>query len=91
MAEDCWEHRRELIFALDLHRAECELLTGALADAENHLAALSARVTDMADRAGVARLGIDLYLTLNQTQPLGRRRSRVPKVPRHQLVAASDG
>ena len=66
LAEDCWEHRWELIFALDLHRAECELLTGALSDAENHLAALSARVTDMADRAGVARLGIDLYLTLNQ-------------------------
>lgn len=66
LAEDCWERRRELIFALDLHRAECELLTGALSDAENHLAALSARVTDMADRASVARLGIDLYLTLNQ-------------------------
>ncbi|MBR0716504.1 AAA family ATPase [Bradyrhizobium liaoningense] len=66
LAEGCWEHRWELIFALDLHRAECELLTGALSDAENHLAALSARVTDMADRAGVARLGIDLYLTLNQ-------------------------
>jgi len=66
LAEDCWEHRWELIFALDLHRAECELLIGALSDAENHLAALSARVTDMADRAVVARLGIDLYLTLNQ-------------------------
>ena len=66
LAEDCWEHRWELIFALDLHRAECELLTGAFSDAENHLAALSARVTDIADRAGVARLGIDLYLTLNQ-------------------------
>jgi predicted ATPase len=66
LGEDCWEHRRELIFALDLHRAECELLTGALSDAENHLAALSARITDMADRAGVARLGIDLYLWLNQ-------------------------
>ncbi|MBR0695259.1 AAA family ATPase, partial [Bradyrhizobium lablabi] len=66
LAEDCWEHRWELIFALDFHRAECELLTGALSDAENHLAALSGRVTDMADRAGVARLGIDLYLTLNR-------------------------
>ena len=34
LAEDCWERRRELIFALDLHRAECELLTAALSDAE---------------------------------------------------------
>src|SRR5262249_44506207 len=36
-------------------------------DAENHLAAISARAADMADRAAVARLGIDLYSTLNQT------------------------
>jgi PAS domain S-box-containing protein len=66
LAEDCWERRRELIFALDLHRAECEFLTGAHSNAENHWAALSARAADMADRAGVARLGIDLYNTLNQ-------------------------
>jgi PAS domain S-box-containing protein len=66
LAEDCWEHRWELIFALDFHRAECELLTGALSDAESHWAALSARVTDTADRAVVVRLGIDLYVKLNQ-------------------------
>ena len=67
LAEDCWERRRELIFALDLHRAECELLTGAPSDAENHLAAVSARAADMADRAAVARLGIYLYNMLNQS------------------------
>lgn len=66
LAEDCWERRRELIFALDLHRAECEILTGALSDAENHLTALSARATDMADRAGAARLRMNLYIMLNQ-------------------------
>jgi predicted ATPase/signal transduction histidine kinase len=67
LSEDCWERRRALIFALDLHRAECELLTGALSDAENHLAAVSARAVSMADRAAVGRLGIDLYSTLNQS------------------------
>ena len=66
LAEGCWERQRALIFALDLHRAECELLTGALSDAENHLAALSARAADMADRAGVARLRMNLYIMLNQ-------------------------
>jgi PAS domain S-box-containing protein len=66
LVEDCWERRWELIFALDFHRAECELLTGALSDAEGHWAALSARVTAAADRAVVARLGIDLYIRLNQ-------------------------
>jgi PAS domain S-box-containing protein len=67
LAEDCWERRWELIFTLDFHRAECELLTGALSDAESHWTALSARVTNVADRAVVARLGIDLYIRLNQS------------------------
>ena len=66
LTPECWESRRELIFALELHRAECEVLTGALPDAENHFTALSARATQMGERASVARLGIDLYSMLNQ-------------------------
>ena len=77
LAEDCWERRRELIFALELHRAECEFLTGALAEAEQRLAALSARATDPVERATVACLRVDLYVTLDQSQPRGRRRSRL--------------
>ena len=42
LAEDCWERRHELAFALELNRAECEFLTGALTEAEQRLAALSA-------------------------------------------------
>jgi predicted ATPase len=34
LADDGWECRPELRFALELHRAECEFLTGALAAAE---------------------------------------------------------
>src|SRR6202048_3879826 len=34
LPEDSWERRHELTFALELHRAECEFLTGALAEAE---------------------------------------------------------
>ena len=34
---DSWERRHELIFALELHRAECEFLTGALVVAEERL------------------------------------------------------
>ncbi len=37
LADDCWERRHELIFALELHRAECEFLTGELAVAEERL------------------------------------------------------
>jgi len=43
LVEDSWERRHELTFALELHRAECEFLTGALAEAEQRLAALSTR------------------------------------------------
>jgi predicted ATPase len=43
LVEDSWERRHELTFALELHRAECEFLTGALAEAEQRLAALPQR------------------------------------------------
>ena len=46
LAENCWERRHELIFALELHRAECEFLTGALAAAEERLTALLARAAN---------------------------------------------
>ncbi|MBR0698261.1 AAA family ATPase, partial [Bradyrhizobium lablabi] len=66
LAEDCWGHRRELPFALELNRAECEFLTGALAEADQRLEALSAHATDPVERATVACLRVDLYTTLDQ-------------------------
>ncbi|MBV8664409.1 MAG: AAA family ATPase, partial [Hyphomicrobiales bacterium] len=67
LAEDCWESRRELIFALELHRAECEFLTGALAEAEQRLNMLSARAASTVERATVACLRIELYVTLDKS------------------------
>src|SRR6516164_5967768 len=67
LAEDCWVRRRELPFALELNRAECEFLTGALAEAEQRLEALSAHATDPIERATVACLRLDLYVTLDQS------------------------
>jgi predicted ATPase/signal transduction histidine kinase/serine/threonine protein kinase len=66
LTQECWESQRELIFQLELHRAECELLTGAFADAEAHFASLSARATETSERAAVVRVGIDLYSLINQ-------------------------
>jgi predicted ATPase len=66
LPEDSWERRYELVFALELHRAECEFLTGALAEAEQRLAALSVRAARTADRAKLACLRADLYTTLGQ-------------------------
>jgi PAS domain S-box-containing protein len=66
LSEDSWERRHELTFALELHQAECEFLTGGLAEAEQRLAALSTRAANTVDRATVACLRVDLYTTLDQ-------------------------
>jgi PAS domain S-box-containing protein len=63
---DSWECKRDLIFELELHRAECEFLTGALAEAEQRLAMLSARAATTIERARVTCLQVDLYTTLDQ-------------------------
>jgi PAS domain S-box-containing protein len=66
LPEDSWEHRHELTFALELHRGECEFLSGALAEAEQRLTALSTRAADTVERATVACLRAELYTTLDQ-------------------------
>ena len=67
LADDCWERRHELAFALELDRSECEFLTGALAEAEQRLEALSTRAANTVERATVACLRVDLYTTLDQS------------------------
>src|SRR5713101_2413766 len=67
LVNDSWERRHELTFALELHRAECEFLTGALAEAEQRLAALSTRAATTVERATVTCLRADLYMTLEQS------------------------
>jgi PAS domain S-box-containing protein len=64
---DPWDRRHELIFELELHRAECEFLTGALTEAEQHLAGLSTHAASTVERATVASLRVDLYTTLDQS------------------------
>jgi PAS domain S-box-containing protein len=67
LAEVSWERRHELAFSLEINRAECEFLIGALADAERRLTALSTAATSTVERAGVACLRVDLYVTLDQS------------------------
>src|SRR5262249_4434507 len=66
LPDDSWERQHDLIFELELHRAECEFLTGALAEAEQRLAVLSARTATTVERASVTCLQVDLYTTLDQ-------------------------
>ena len=67
LAGDPRERLHKLIFQLELHRAECEHLTGALTDAEQRLEALSLRTTDALEQATIACLRMDLYVTLDQS------------------------
>ncbi|HJX21786.1 MAG TPA: AAA family ATPase, partial [Steroidobacteraceae bacterium] len=51
LPEDSWQRQHELTFALELHRAECEFLTGALTEAEQRLNVLSTRAANTVERA----------------------------------------
>jgi predicted ATPase len=67
LKDDCWERRHELIFALELGRAECEFLTGQLSVAEERLTALSNRAATAVEHAIVACLRMDVCTALLQT------------------------
>ncbi|HTD56800.1 MAG TPA: serine/threonine-protein kinase PknK, partial [Silvibacterium sp.] len=67
LAEESWEQRYTLTFALEFQRAECEFLTGDFAAAEERLWMLSRRAENLADSAVVARLQTDLYTALDQS------------------------
>jgi PAS domain S-box-containing protein len=67
LPEDSWERRHELTFALELNRAECEFLTGALSEAEDRSTELSTRAANTVEQATVACLRLELYLTLDQS------------------------
>ena len=67
LSDDGWERRPDLMFAFELHRGECELLTGEQPAADARLAMLSLRAASPVDRATVACLQIDLYTTLDQS------------------------
>jgi PAS domain S-box-containing protein len=64
LPEDVWERRQELAFALELHRADCELWTGAQPLAEKRLAVLATRAADTVQRSAVASRRVDLYTML---------------------------
>jgi len=63
LVDDNWGRRHQLSFQLELHRAECEFLTGESSAAEGRLAILSSRVANLLELASVACLRMDLYTT----------------------------
>ncbi|MDI3288690.1 ATP-binding sensor histidine kinase [Polyangium sp. 15x6] len=67
LAEESWVRRYELVFALELHRAECEYLTGELAAAEERLSTLWRRAANLVDLAAVTCARLNLYTTQDRT------------------------
>lgn len=67
LPEDCWERRYELTFQLELHRAECEYLTGDLSAAEERLSTLARRAARLVDLAAVTCVRLGLYTTMDRS------------------------
>jgi PAS domain S-box-containing protein len=67
LPEDSWERYGALTFAFEIHRAECEFLTGAFAAAEERLSGLSSRVLPLVDLATLTRLKEELFTTLGRS------------------------
>ena len=68
LTDGSWEdHNYELIFGLEFHLAECELLTANLAAADDRLSMLARRARSVHQIAAVARLRLTLYTTLDRS------------------------
>ena len=65
---DAWQRSYGLAFPLELHRAECEHLTGGLASAERLLETLSTRARTVVDLAAVTAARIRLYTTMSDME-----------------------
>jgi PAS domain S-box-containing protein len=65
--ESAWDRRHELVFTLELSRAECEFLTGQTAVANERLTILASRAIDTVELAAVTCLRIDYYTVHDQT------------------------
>jgi PAS domain S-box-containing protein len=67
LAEKSWDTDYELLFPIEYNMAECELLTADMGAADNRLAMLAQRARGGHDIAGVARLRLTLYTTLDRS------------------------
>jgi serine/threonine protein kinase len=90
LPDDLGDRYYRLAFELDLHRAECEFLTGTLANADERLSILSARAKDSMDRAEVTRLRLDIYTTLGRSDRAVGGLTRVSPSNRDRLECSPD-
>jgi predicted ATPase/two-component sensor histidine kinase len=68
LPEDSWDRHYQLHFALELELAECEFLTGQMAEAEDRLLGLEPRVRSLVERAAVTQLRVTICSARDQQQ-----------------------
>ena len=68
LLDDCWQRRHDLIFALELARAQCEFVCGAVTQAQDHLHVLSTRAATTVEKTTVACLRVDLYMSMDRSE-----------------------
>jgi predicted ATPase/signal transduction histidine kinase len=68
LSEDSWKDFYHLTLELELNRAECEIVGGELAVAEDRLARLAQRSTTLGDQAQVVCLAVLLYFTTGRSE-----------------------
>lgn len=66
LTEASWDAQYELMFALEFHTAECEMLTANLTTAEDRLARLAPRARTLQHIAAIAGLRLALYTTFGR-------------------------
>lgn len=91
LKNDPWKHRHDLIFRLELRRAECEFLTGDLTVAAERVEMLRSRAADTVELAMATCVGIDVYMTLFQVDRAVVHRPRIPGPSRYRMADPSDG
>src|SRR5262249_51792914 len=67
LTEETWDQNYELIFNIEIHMAECELLTADMTSSEIRLSKLAERAKSGHDTAVVTRLRLTLYTTLDRS------------------------
>ena len=68
LTNECWERRHDLIFQLELQRAECEFLTGEVNSAAERVEILRSHAANTVERAMATCLGMDVYMMLFQVE-----------------------
>jgi PAS domain S-box-containing protein len=66
LSEEHWDRKHELLFELELHRAESEFLTGAVSDAAQRLEMLSTHAASTVEESAIACLRVDLHMSRDQ-------------------------